>query len=235
MGTAVRHSEAAGRTNLPAWAVIALTAAAAGTALAAGAALTAAAGASAAPRPAASASGGASMGTTSGHSSAPKQPKTTTTTHPATPRLARSGKIGFWECSSKTTELLVAVNTLTLRPGATLDVSFTMKNGGAASCNYTAPYAGVEPGPTSSSLQAGPCGSIGFEIENSARHKVWPGTQVVNCPALGFARLAPGATVSGTGTWDQTKPNSTARVPAGGYTLVVGNKHFSFPLRVARS
>jgi hypothetical protein len=161
--------------------------------------------------------------------------KTTTTTHPAALRLARSGKVGFWECSAKTTEMLVAVNTLTLHPGATLDVSFTVKNVGSASCNYTAPYAGVEPGPTSTSLQAGQCGSIGFEIENGAHHNVWPGTQVVNCPALGFARLAPGATVSGTGTWDQTKPNSTARVSAGHYTLVVGNRDFSFPLRVLKS
>ncbi len=181
---------------------------------------------------AAPASGSTSKSTSSGTS---KRAKTTTTTHPAALRLARSGKIGFWECSAKTTELLVAVNTLTLHPGATLEVSFTVKNVGSASCSYTAPYAGVEPGPTSTSLQAGQCGSIGFEIENGAHHIVWPGTQVVNCPALGFARLAPGATVSGTGTWDQTRPNSTARVSAGDYTLVVGNRDFSFPLRVLKS
>jgi hypothetical protein len=160
---------------------------------------------------------------------------TTTTTHSAALRLARSGKVGFWECSAKTTELLVAVNRLTLHPGATLDVSFTVKNLGSSSCNYTAAYAGVEPGPTSTSLLAGQCGSIGFEIVNGANHDVWPGTQVINCPALGFARLAPGATVSGTGTWDQTEPNSTARVATGDYTLVVGNRDFSFPLRVVKS
>jgi hypothetical protein len=34
------------------------------------------------------------------------------------------------------------------------------------------------------------------------------------------------------GSWNQTKPNSTHRVPVGTYTLVVENKHFSFPLRV---
>ncbi len=163
-----------------------------------------------------------------------REAKTTAPTRPAALRLSRSGKIGFWECSAKTTEILVAVNTLTLHPGATLDVSFTVKNVGSASCNYTAPYASVEPGPTSTSLQAGQCGSIGFEIENGAHHNVWPGTQVVNCPALGFARLAAGATVSGTGTWDQTKANSTARVPAGDYTLVVGNRDFSFRLRVVK-
>jgi hypothetical protein len=151
------------------------------------------------------------------------------------PKLAQAGKTTFWECSGRTTELLVAVSTLTLHPGATLDVSFTVRNGGATSCNYTAPYAGSALGPTVTTLDAGPCGSIGFEIVNASHHNVWPGPQVVNCPALGFAQLAPGATVSGTGTWNQTEPNTTARVPAGAYTLVVDTKHFSFPLTVAKS
>jgi hypothetical protein len=131
--------------------------------------------------------------------------------------------------------MLVVVNTLTLHPGQTLDVSLTVRNGGTASCNYTAPYAGVAPGPTSTTLTAGPCGSVGFQIEDSHHHNVWPGDEVINCPALGFAQLAAGATVSGTGSWSQTKPNSTHRVPAGNYTLTVENKHFSFPLRVAKS
>ncbi len=110
-----------------------------------------------------------------------------------------------------------------------------MRNGATASCNYTAPYAGAAPGPTSTALTAGPCGSVGYEIEGPHHHNVWPGVQVVNCPALGFAQLAAGATVSGTGSWNQTKPNSSRRVPPGNYTLVVENKHFSFPLRVMKS
>lgn len=154
---------------------------------------------------------------------------------PKTTKLAQAGHAAFWDCSSKSTVLLVVVNTLTLHPGATLDVSFTVRNGGTASCNYTAPYAGAAPGPTSTALTAGPCGSVGFEIDNSHHHPVWPGSQVVNCPALGFAQLAAGATVSGTGSWDQTEPNSTRRVPAGNYTLTVENKHFSFPLRVDKT
>jgi hypothetical protein len=157
------------------------------------------------------------------------------TTLAKTPKLAQAGHATFWDCPSKTTELLVVINTLTLHPGATLNVSFTVRNGGTTSCNYTAPYASVAPGPTSTSLTAGPCGSLGYEIENSHHHNVWPGTQVVNCPALGFAQLAAGATVSGTGSWNQTEPNSTHRVPPGNYTLTVENKHFSFPLHVARS
>ena len=55
----------------------------------------------------------------------------------------------------------------------------------------------------------------------------------VNCPALGFAQLAPGATVSGTGTWNQDKPNADRRVSLGKYTLIVDNKHFSFPIKVS--
>lgn len=54
----------------------------------------------------------------------------------------------------------------------------------------------------------------------------------MHCPALGFAQLAPNATVSGTGTWNQTEPNSSKRVPAGNYTLVVNGRNFSFPLHV---
>ncbi len=148
------------------------------------------------------------------------------------PKLAQARDAAFWDCPEKTTDLLVAVNTLTLHPGASLVISFTVRNTGTASCNYTAPYAGVAPGPTSTTLTAGTCGSVAYEIEDSHHHNIWPGAQVVDCPALGFAQLAPGATVSGTGSWNQTKPHSTHRVPAGTYTLVVENKHFSFPLRV---
>ncbi len=157
------------------------------------------------------------------------------TTIAKAPELAKTGHVTFWDCSAKTTLLLVVVNTLTLHPGATLDVSFTVRNGGTGSCNYTAPNAGVAPGPTATTLTAGPCGSVGFEIEDSHHRNVWPGDEVVNCPALGFAQLAAGATVSGTGAWDQTRPDSTRRVAPGKYTLVMENKHFDFPLRVAKS
>ncbi len=160
---------------------------------------------------------------------------TTRRTHAAAAKLAEAGHVTFWECHAKTTGFLVAVNTLTLHPGATLQISFTVRNGATTPCNYTAPYASVAPGPAATTLQAGPCGSVGFEIVGTHGRNVWPGPQVVNCPALGFAQLAPGGTVSGTGTWNQTGPNSTKRVPAGDYTLVVENKHFSFPLHLVRS
>jgi hypothetical protein len=156
----------------------------------------------------------------------------TTTHHSSAPKLDAVGNVKFWECPSKTTRMLVAVNTLTLHPGSTLTITFIIKNTGAKSCNYTAPYAGIAPGPTSTSLQAGPCGSIGYAIATSRGHEVWPGPQLVNCPALGFAQLAPGATVSGTGTWNQDKPNTDRRVSPGKYVLVVDNKHFSFPIQV---
>ncbi len=160
---------------------------------------------------------------------------TTTTHHASASKLNALGHVKFWECPSKSTQMLVAVNTLTLHPGATLNITFVIKNGGAASCNYTAPYASVAPGPTTSSLQAGPCGSVGYKIVGPHNREVWPGPQLLNCPALGFAQLATNATVSGTGTWNQDKPNTSQRVPPGNYTLIVDNKHFSFPLRVSAS
>jgi hypothetical protein len=153
--------------------------------------------------------------------------------HKKAPKLVQLGHATFWECPAKSTELLVAVNTLTLHPGAALTITFTVRNQSAKACSYTAPYAGAATGPTATTLQAGPCGSVGFEIIGPHHHNVWPGVQVVNCPALGFAQLASNGTVSGAGTWNQTKPNSSSRVPPGNYTLVVDNKRFSFPLRVA--
>ncbi len=161
-------------------------------------------------------------------------PRKGTTIHKAA-ALVQTGHAAFWDCPAKTTAMLVAVNTLTLHPGATLTLSFTVRNTGTASCNYTAPYAGAAPGPTSTTLAAGPCGSVDFEVDDSHHHNVWPGAQIVNCPALGFAQLAAGTTVSGSGSWDQTKPNSTDRIAPGTYTLFVENKHFSFPLHVDRS
>ncbi len=110
-----------------------------------------------------------------------------------------------------------------------------MRNGAKTPCNYTAPYAGIALGPTSTTLTAGPCGSVSFQILDAHGHNVWPGNEVVNCPALGSAQLAAGATVSGTGSWDQTKPDSMRRVAPGNYTLVVENKHFVFPLRIDKS
>jgi hypothetical protein len=168
----------------------------------------------------------------SGLAAAAKSKATTTTHHPSAPKLDAVGNVKFWECPSKTTRMLVAVNTLTLHPGSTLDITFIIKNTGTKSCNYTAPYASVAPGPTSTTLQAGPCGSIGYEIATSRGREVWPGPQLVNCPALGFAQLAPGATVSGTGTWNQDKPNTNERVSLGKYMLIVDNKQFSFPIQV---
>jgi hypothetical protein len=143
--------------------------------------------------------------------------------------LVQVGRTTFWMCKAKTTQILVAVNALVLHPGATLDISFIVRNTATSACNYVAPYAGVVPGPTTTALQAGPCGSIGYEILGPHRRNVWPGPTAYNCPALGFAQLQPGATVNGSGTWPQTKPGSTGRVPAGSYTLVVDG-HFSFPI-----
>jgi hypothetical protein len=89
----------------------------------------------------------------------------------------------------------------------------------------------VAPGPTSSALEAGPCGSIGFDVIGPGRRTVWPGPAAFECPALGFAQLAPGASVSGSGTWDENKPGSSAHVPAGRYTVVVDGR-FRFPVRL---
>jgi hypothetical protein len=156
--------------------------------------------------------------------------KTAKSTHAAAPKRALEGHITFWECPSRTTEALIVVNRLTLHPGQPLNIDFIVRNIGTTACSYVAPFAGVASGPTTTNLQAGQCGAMGFEIQSgSHHHDVWPGPATINCPALGFAQIQPNATVSGTGTWSQTLPSKTKRVPVGKYTLVVDG-HFSFPL-----
>ncbi len=165
---------------------------------------------------------------------------TTTTAHghprpPAKPSTRQVGHAAFWECQEKTTDILVAVSALTVHVGTPLVVDFVVRNTGSAPCNYVAPYAaspsGSAPAPTATALAAGPCGSLAFAVVDSHRHSVWPGPAAFSCPALGFARLQPGATVGGSGTWDENKPGTSAHVAAGRYTLVVDG-HFRFPIRV---
>jgi hypothetical protein len=150
---------------------------------------------------------------------------------PTAPKLTQQGHVTFWECPAKTTGVLIGVNTLTLHPGNTLTINFIVRNEAATACNFVAPYAGLAPGPTASTLHVGPCGSMGFEIEGAHHRDIWPGPQPFNCPALGFAQLQPNGTTAGSGSWAQTLPSGTTRVRAGTYTLLVAG-HFSFPLQV---
>jgi hypothetical protein len=149
----------------------------------------------------------------------------------APPKTVLLGHNTFWECPARTTALLIAVNRLDLHPGQTLNVDFIVKNEGATACNYVAPYAGVSPGPTTPALQVGPCGSMGFVILGAHRRNVWPGSVTFSCPALGFAQLQPGASVVGSGSWNQNRPTGTRRMPVGLYTVVVDG-HFDFPIKV---
>ena len=149
-------------------------------------------------------------------------------------KLAQLGHGTFWECPSGSTALLIGINRAVLHPGQVLDMNFIAKNNASIACNYVAPYANGPGGTVSSALQIGPCGSIAFKIVGSHNRNVYPGLVPFNCPALGFAELQPGASVSGLGTWNQTLPNSTKRIPAGSYTLVIGND-FSFPLTIVAS
>jgi hypothetical protein len=149
-------------------------------------------------------------------------------------KLAQVGHGVFWECPATTTSLLVGVNSNVLHPGQTLNLDFIVKNNGGTPCNYVAPYSSTVPGTVSSTLQIGPCGSMGFQVEGPKHRDVWPGVAAFNCPALGFAQLQPGGTVTGFGTWNQLEPNATKRVPVGNYTLVVDG-HFSFPLVISRN
>lgn len=146
-------------------------------------------------------------------------------------RRSRTAHVAFWECPAKSTSVLVAVDALVLHPGQTLHLSFIAKNLGQTACSYVAPYAGVAPGPTAAALTMGPCGSLPFVVDNTHDHNVWPGTAAFACPALGYAQLAPGQVVQGTGSWDLTRGGSTAPVAPGTYTVVV-DKVLRIPLRV---
>jgi hypothetical protein len=165
----------------------------------------------------------------------PSTAKTTRTARKkAAPAKAKAVEVGhstFWECKAPSTRVLVALSSLTLHVGTPLTINFVVRNIGTTPCHYVAPYADVAPGPTAAILQAGPCGSVGFDVVGTGRHNVWPGPAAFNCPALGFAQLKPGASVSGSGTWAENKPGSAAHVAAGRYTIIVDG-HFRFPVRV---
>jgi hypothetical protein len=162
-----------------------------------------------------------------------KIPHTAPTSHVTrVARLAELGHGAFWECSAGTTPLLVGINRTVLHPGQPLNMNFIVKNDGTKPCNYVAPYATASGGATASALDIGPCGSLGFKILGAKHKNVWPGIAPFNCPALAFAELQPGASVSGLGTWAQTLPGSNKRIPVGSYTLVIGNS-FSFPITIA--
>ncbi len=148
-------------------------------------------------------------------------------------KLLLQGPITFWECSSKSTQALIGVNSLTLHPGDLLKLNFIVRNEAAKSCNYVTPVAGTG-GATAATLQMGPCGAIGFEILGAHNRMVWPGVKPFNCPALTFAQLAPNGTVVGSGTWDQTTASGAKRVPAGNYVLMVDD-HFAFALHIAKT
>jgi hypothetical protein len=151
--------------------------------------------------------------------------------HAATPTLIQQGHVTFWECPARTTAVLIGVSTLVLHPDQPLKINFIVRNEATKACNYVAPYAGAAPGPASSDLQVGPCGSMGFEIEGPHHRNVWPGVVTYNCPALGFAQLLANGTALGSGTWSQTTPSGAKRVSPGHYTLVVAG-HFSFPITI---
>jgi hypothetical protein len=158
-------------------------------------------------------------------------------THPkaartaAAPKLAQEAHRTFWDCPGKTTGVLIVVNTLTLHPGQSLTITFIVRNEGTAACSYVAPYAGAAPGPVSTTLVAGPCGSVPFMVEGAHNRNVYPGVRPFNCPALGFAQLQPNATTEGAGSWTQVGTSGNKRVSAGRYTLVVDG-HFDFPLQI---
>src|ERR1700722_16914434 len=92
--------------------------------------------------------------------------KSAKSTHAAAPKRALDGHVTFWECPSRTTEALIVVNRLTLHPGQPRRMDCIHRNTGTTACNYVAPFAGVASGPTTTNLQAGQCGAIGFEIES---------------------------------------------------------------------
>ena len=160
---------------------------------------------------------------------------TTTTTHPSAPKLNVVGHVRFWECPSKSTEMLVDREHPHAAPRVHADAHLPRQEPGPSSCNYTAPYASVAPGPTSTALEAGPCGSIGFEIETSHGHEVWPGPQSSTARPWASPSSPPAPRSRARASWNQDKPNSTQRVAPGVYKVVVDNKHFTFPLHVAKS
>ena len=140
---------------------------------------------------------------------------TTTTTHHASPKLAQLGHVKFWECPSKTTQMLVAVNTLTLHPGETLDITSPSGTAAPASCNYTAPFAGDDTRADRHHAAGRPCGSIGFEIASPHGHEVWPGPQLSTAPPWASRGLPPTPLCRERAGGTRTNPTAASGCSAG--------------------
>jgi hypothetical protein len=148
-------------------------------------------------------------------------------------KLIQQGPITFWECSAKTTRVLVGVSSLTLHPGDPLNINFIVRNEGTTPCGYVVPVSSTG-GAAAGTLGMGPCGAIGFEILGPHNRMVWPGVKTFNCPALTYAQLAANGVAVGSGSWDQTPESGTGRVAPGQYVLMVDD-HYAYALRIAKT
>ena len=123
-----------------------------------------------------------------------------------------------------TTELLVAVNTLTLHPGRSLDITFTVRNSAPTACSYTAPYAEA-PGPHPDHPGGG---AVRFRRLRDRRpapaQRVARGQRSSTARRSASAQLAPGAIVTGTGLVEPDSGQRRRAGPVGSYTLVVDRR-----------
>ncbi len=88
----------------------------------------------------------------------------------------------------------------------------------------------VAPGPTATTLQAGPCGSVGFEIFGPHHTNVWPGVAGRQLPGARLRAAAGQGHGVGLGHLepDEAQQHGTGSRP-GNYTLVVDNSPLQLP------
>jgi hypothetical protein len=135
-----------------------------------------------------------------------------------------SGHVAFGTCKAHEASVQVSLSQSAFPRSAPVTFTVTARNVGTASCSYTAS------GDTTASQTAGPCGTFSAVIKNSKGVNVWPGTAVFHCPMLTSKTLAPGASVTARGSWDQesigfpSPTSKSSKVTPGHYRIIVNGK-----------
>jgi hypothetical protein len=151
----------------------------------------------------------------------------TTTLLPSSRTITRTTRIAYLNCPEPDVVLTASVQRKPFTTGQLVTYKVSIRNRSQRPCgtpngitrlpNPVEPAAGL----------LGPCGELSVTIDDSRGVQVYPGRIAVSCPAILGPPLAPGQTITTTGTWDQTAAVGyqsgapLGPVPRGEYHLVI--------------
>ena len=155
--------------------------------------------------------------------------------------VTRSVHVAYASCPVKDVVLTLSVPQRSYGPGQVVRYRVALHNTSGRVCGYGGSTSS-RPGPTLPGVVAGallgPCGPLPASIVDAKGHVVSPGVGAISCPVILGPPLAAHATVSTTGTWDQTVGGGLrparrgSPAPPGTYRIVIGGK-VSLPITVS--